>query len=409
MSDKQTFVIVGAGLAGAKAAQTLREEGFDGRVLLLGDEPARPYDHVPLSKQYLHHEPGFHKLYFHDEGYYAAHDIDLRMNTPVSDLDATARRVQLDSGEQIDYDALLLTTGAEPRRLRLPGSELAGIHYLRTLADAQRLRDALQSAGRVVVIGAGWIGCEVASSARGLGLEVTLIGRSALPLERTLGPQMATFYRDLHAEHGVDLRMGVDVIELRGAGTVEAVALSDGQVLPADLVVVGIGALPRTALAQRAELAVHNGIVTDERMATSSHGVFAAGDVANAWHPALGRRLRLEHWSAALNQGPVAARNMMGLATTYSRVPFFFSDQYDVWMEYSGDATDADRLVVRRLPGEREFIAFWLRDERVVAGMNVNIRDIAPAIAALVASKAAVDPAALADPDVEVRSLVAQS
>ncbi|MEO9139079.1 MAG: FAD-dependent oxidoreductase [Jatrophihabitans sp.] len=409
MSDKQTFVIVGAGLAGAKAAQTLREEGFDGRVLLLGDEPARPYDHVPLSKQYLHFEPGFHKLYVHDEGYYAAHGIDLRMNTRVSDLDTSARRVQLDSGEQIDYDALLLTTGAEPRRLRVPGSELLGIHYLRTLADAEKLRDALKSAGRVVVIGAGWIGCEVASSARGLGLDVTLVGRSALPLERTLGQQMATFYRDLHAEHGVDLRMGVDVIELRGAGTVEAVVLSDGQVLPADLVVVGIGALPRTALAERAELAVHNGIVTDERMATSNHGVFAAGDVANAWHPALGRRLRLEHWSAALNQGPVAARNMMGLATTYSRVPFFFSDQYDVWMEYSGDATDADRFVVRRLSGEREFIAFWLRDQRVVAGMNVNIRDIAPAIAALVASKAAVDPAALTDPDVEVRSLVVPS
>ncbi len=406
MGADATLVVVGAGLAAARAVQTMREEGFDGRIVLLGDEPVPPYDRVSLSKQHLRGESGGHQLFVHAQDYYAANDIELRLDTSVAAVDTTARRVELASGEPLGYDALLLATGAEARRLHGPGADLDGICYLRSLADADLLRDAIQGAGRVVIVGAGWIGCEVAASARELGADVALIDRASLPLEAQLGPEMAEFYHDLHADHGVALHLGLGVDEFRGASAVEEVVLSSGQVLPADVVVVGIGAAPRVALAEAAGLAIHNGIVTDEYLASSVPGVFAAGDVANVWQPALRRRLRLEHWSAALNQGPIAARNMLGQTTPYQRIPFFFSDQYGVWMEFTGDATDADRLVVRTLPGERQFIAFWLRDGYVAAAMNVNIRDAAGTLAALIATRRRIDPASLADPDVELTGLL---
>lgn len=410
MSDARTFVVVGAGFAGAKAVQTLREEGFAGRVVLIGNESVRPYDHVPLSKEYLRGKPGKHKVFVHDEGYYQAHDIDLRLDTTVAAIDPADHQVTLDSGEQLGWDALLLATGSEPRRLTVPGADLDGVHYLRSLADADRLRERLSplsGVGRIAVVGAGWIGCEIAASAREMGIDVALIGRSSLPMESVLGPEMASFYRDVHVDHGVELHLGQDVTEFRGTDSVQEVVLGDGQMLAADAVVAGIGALPRVALAEAAGMTVDNGIVTDEFLATSVPGVFAAGDVANAWISAAGSRRRLEHWSAALVQGPVAARNMLGQATAYQQVPFFFTDQYDVWMEYTGAAAaDTDQLVVRTLPGEQQFIAFWLRDDRVTAGMNINIRGVPDDIAALITSGQQVDPAALADPDVELTSLV---
>jgi 3-phenylpropionate/trans-cinnamate dioxygenase ferredoxin reductase subunit len=406
MTDARRFVIIGASLAGAKAAESLRHDGFEGEVVLLGEEPVRPYERPPLSKGYLQGVAGVEKVFVHDESYYDDHDIDLRLSSPVSAIDTQRREVVLGSAERIGYDAVLITTGSAPRRLSVPGADLDGVGYLRDLADADRLRAAIGSSSRIVVIGAGWIGCEVAASARQLGAEVAIVEPAQLPLERVLGPELGRFYRDVHSDHGVDLHLAMGVEALRGSGAVEEVRLADGTVLQADLVVVGVGVLPRVELAETAGLALDNGIVTDEHLATSVAGVFAAGDVARAWHPVLGRPIRLEHWSSALNQGPVAAKNMLGIPTPYKRIPYFFSDQYDVGMEYSGYATEWDEVVFRGDPVSREFIAFWLKDGRLAAGMNLNVWDVAEAIAALVSGQRPVDVARLVDPDVELASLV---
>jgi 3-phenylpropionate/trans-cinnamate dioxygenase ferredoxin reductase component len=405
MTDDRGFVIIGASLAGAKAAQTLREEGFDGRVVLIGEEPVRPYERPVLSKDFLQGKAEADAAFVHDPGYYDQQDIDLRLSTRVSSLEPQHREVVLASGERLGYDAVLLATGAAPRRLPVPGSGLAGVHYLRNLTDAEELRSAITGAARVVVIGAGWIGCEVAASARQLGADVAMVELGRLPLERVLGPELGAFYRDVHADHGVQLHFGVGVEALRGGDRVEQVQLTDGTALAADVVVAGVGVAPRVELAEAAGLALDNGVITDEYLAASAAGVFAAGDVASAWHPVFGRRIRLEHWSSALNQGPAAARNMLGIRTRYDRIPYFYSDQYDVGMEYSGYAPDWDQVVFRGDPGKREFIAFWLKDGRVAAGMNVNVWDVADPIAALVASGGRVDLARLLDPDVELAAL----
>jgi 3-phenylpropionate/trans-cinnamate dioxygenase ferredoxin reductase component len=311
----------------------------------------------------------------------------------------------LASGERLGYDAVLLATGAVPRRLAVPGADLAGVHYLRTMADAERLRAAVTAAGRVVVIGGGWIGSEVAASARQLGADVALVEMGRLPLERVLGPELGAFYRDVHADQGVELHFGAGIEALRGADRVEEVRLTDGTALAADVVVAGVGVAPRVELAEAAGLALDNGVVTDEYLAASAAGVFAAGDVASAWHPLFGRRIRLEHWSSALNQGPAAARNMLGSRIPYDQIPYFYSDQYDIGMEYSGYAPGWDQVVFRGDPADREFIAFWLKDGRVVAGMNVNVWDVADSIAALVAAGGHADLSRLLDPDVELATL----
>ena len=405
MTDNRGFVIIGASLAGAKAAQTLREEGFDGRIALIGEEPVRPYERPPLSKDYLQGKVEADVAFVHDPAYYDKHDIDLRLATPVRRLEPAGREVVLASGERLGYDAVLLATGATPRRLAVPGTDLAGVHYLRTLTDAERLRTAIAGASRVVVIGAGWIGCEVAASARQLGADVALVELGRLPLERVLGPELGAFYRDVHADQGVELHFGVGIEALRGGDRVEEVRLTDGTALAADVVVAGVGVAPRVELAEEAGLALDNGVVTDEYLAASAPGVFAAGDVASAWHPLFGRRIRLEHWSSALNQGPAAARSMLGSRTPYEQIPYFYSDQYDVGMEYSGYAPGWDQVVFRGDPAGREFIAFWLKDGRVVAGMNVNVWDVADSIAALVAAGGQVGLSRLLDPDVELATL----
>ena len=405
MEDQRTFVIVGASLAGAKAAEALREEGYEGRVVLVGDEAVRPYERPPLSKEYLRGDAGPEKVFVHEEGWYEEHDVELRLSTRVTALDLGAREVQLSSGERVGFDAALLATGSEPRRLAVPGAELDGVRYLRSIVDSDTLRDAIRASSRIVVIGAGWIGSEVAASARQMGSEVAMVEVAALPLERVLGPELGAFYRDVHAAHGVELHLGVGIAELRGGGAVEEVVLADSTVLAADLVVVGVGVTPRTELAAAAGLEVDNGVLTDEWLATSHPAVFAAGDVANAWHPVLERRVRLEHWSSALNQGPAAARNMLGAKAPYERVPYFFSDQYDVGMEYSGLAVDWDEVVFRGDRAGGEFVAFWMKDGRVEAGMNVNVWDVADDIARLVASKRVVDTEALTDPAVELSRL----
>jgi 3-phenylpropionate/trans-cinnamate dioxygenase ferredoxin reductase subunit len=405
MTTTQTFVIVGASLAGATAAETLRAERFDGRVVLIGEEPERPYERPPLSKDYLAGKAERHSVYVHDAGFYADQAIELRTSTRVTTLDVAAAAVVLDSGERIGYDRLLLSTGAAPRRLNVPGANLDGVHYLRSLADADYLRAALRQATNVAVVGAGWIGSEVAAVARQLGRPVAVIDPGAVPLERVLGPQVGQFYRDLHADHGVDLHLGQHVAALQGPGTVEQVRTTDGQTIPADLVVVGIGAQPRVELAATAGLDVRDGIVVDEHLQTTIPGIFAAGDVAAAWHPLLGTRIRVEHWANALNQGPAAAKNMLGHTTPYQRVPYFYSDQYDVGMEYSGHASRWDQVVFRGDPATREFVAFWLNNNRVVAGMNVNVWDVTDPIQQLIRNQSAVDLRRLTDPDIPLETL----
>jgi 3-phenylpropionate/trans-cinnamate dioxygenase ferredoxin reductase subunit len=405
MVDSQTFVIVGASLAGAKAAEMLRAEGFDGRIVLVGDEPVRPYERPPLSKGYLRGEVGFDDAAVHAEGFYEDQSIELLTSTTVTAIDPTSKVVTLDPGGSLPYDQVLLSTGAAPRSLSIPGSELAGIHYLRSIESCDALRGALETAERVVVVGGGWIGSEVAASARQLGKDVAMVEAAHVPLERVLGTEVGTIFKDLHTDHGVELHLGVGVEAFRGMDSAEEVVLADGTAVNGDLFVVGVGVIPRTELAEGAGLELNNGVIVDEYLATSVPGIWAAGDVANAYHPVLGSRIRLEHWSAALNQGPVAAKNMVGQKAAYTKIPYFFSDQYDLGMEYSGYAVDWDTLVFRGDQERREFIAFWLAQGRVVAGMNVNVWDVADQIASLVGSKRVVDVGQLEDPDIDLATL----
>ncbi|WP_256104290.1 FAD-dependent oxidoreductase [Streptomyces sp. ODS05-4] len=408
----QTFVIVGGGLAGAKAAETLRAEGFTGRVILIGDERDHPYERPPLSKGYLTGKDPREGAFVHEQGWYAQADVELHLGQPVTTLDRQAKVVRLGDGTTLAYDKLLLATGAEPRRLDVPGTDLAGVHHLRRLSHADRLQGVLAALGRdnghLVIAGGGWIGLEVAAAARGYGAEVTVIESAPTPLHQALGPELGQFFADLHAEHGVRFAFGAKLTEITGQdGMVLAVRTDDGEEHPAHAVVVAIGAAPRTALAENAGLALVDrdhggGIAVDAALRTSDPDVHAAGDVAAAEHPLLGVRLRVEHWANALNGGPAAARAMLGRDVSYDRVPYFFSDQYDLGMEYSGWAPPGsyDQVVVRGDAGRREFIAFWLKDRRVLAGMNVNVWDVTEHIQALVRSRAPVDPDALADPAV---------
>jgi 3-phenylpropionate/trans-cinnamate dioxygenase ferredoxin reductase component len=405
MTSDQTHVIVGASLAGAKAAETLRQEGFDGRVVLIGAEDARPYERPPLSKDYLRGEVGREKVYVHDEGFYAAHGIELRLGRTAASIDTSSSELVLDGGERLRYDRLLLTTGAEPRRLSIPGAELDGVLYLRSVQDSDALRARLDSGGAVVVVGAGWIGAEVAASARQRGLEVTVLDPLSVPLERVMGAEVGAVYRDIHIDHGVRMALRTGVEAFEGDKAVERVRTSDGRELECDFVVVGVGVQPRIGLAVQAGIAVDNGILVDAHLQTSVPGVFAAGDVANAHHPFYGERIRIEHWANALNQGPAAARSMLDQSAGYARLPYFFSDQYEVGMEYTGFARAWDRVVFRGDPATREFVAFWLVGDRVVAGMNVNVWDVTDTIKRLISERVAVDERRLSDPDVPLEEL----
>ena len=402
MRDPQVFVIVGAGLAGAKAVQTLRESGFGGEIVLLGEEPERPYERPPLSKGLLLDTAERESVFVHEPGWYAAHDVDLRTATRISAVDRAARQVELGDGQRIGYDALLLATGATPRRLDVPGADLDGVLPLRTLADSDRIAAALVGGGHLVVVGAGWIGLEVAAAARQRGATVTVVEHSELPLLRVLGPGIARVFADMHRDHGVAFRFGAAVQAFRGKGRVSAVVLGDGTELPADAVVVGIGVRPNVALAEQAGLTVDNGVVVDQALRSSDPRVYAAGDIANAYHPVYGTHLRVEHWATALHSGPAAARSMLGAEVVYDRLPYFYTDQYDLGMEYTGYAPPGgyDAVVVRGDLAKREFIAFWTAGGRVMAGMNVDVWDVTPHIEDLIRSSKPVDLARLADPGI---------
>ena len=406
--SKPMFLIVGASLAGAKAAEELRTQGFDGRMMLVGAEPERPYERPPLTKDYLRGESERAKAYVHPDGFYAQQEIELVTGVTVTAIEPGASRVTLDDGRQLGYDRLLLTTGAEPRRLHIPGADLDGVYYLRTLADCDLLRSRLDAGSRVVVVGAGWIGSEVAASARQRGLEVTVIDPQPLPSERIFGAGVAAFYRDVHRQHGTELLLGEGVNAFEGDGAVARVRTASGRRIECDFAVVGVGVVPRTALASDAGLEVSNGIVVDAQLQTAAPGIFAAGDVANAWHPFYDQRIRMEHWANALHQGPAAARAMLGQPASYDRIPYFYSDQYDVGMEYSGYAPQWDEVVFRGDRAGGEFIAFWLRGGCVVAGMNVNVWDVNPHIEALIRGRQPVEAGALADPGVTLDSLAGE-
>ncbi len=401
----RTLAIVGASLAGAKAAEGAREVGFDGRIVLIGDEAHAPYERPPLSKDVLRGEKEAESARVHPDGFYREHDIELVTDEVVS-LDLDGGRLELAGGAAVDFQAAVLATGAEPRRLAIPGAELGGIHHLRSVDDSLRLRDALRAGTRVAVVGAGWIGSEVAASARQMGADVVLIDPSAVPLQRVLGDEVGAVFRQLHADQGVTLRLGTGVEALRGRTTVEEVVLEDGRVERVDVVVVGIGVTPRTRLADAAGLKVDDGVVVDERLETAVPGIFAAGDVANAWHPHLRRHLRVEHWANAQNQGLVAGRNAAGAGETYDRLPYFFSDQYDLGMEYVGHGSSDDEVVVRGDRDARELIAFWHRGGIVRAAMNMNVWDVVDDLKAIVASGRRIDLGRLADPDVPLGDLV---
>ncbi|MFJ3954121.1 NAD(P)/FAD-dependent oxidoreductase [Streptomyces libani] len=410
MDRNTAFLIAGAGLAGAKAAETLRAEGFDGPLVLLGDEHERPYERPPLSKGYLLGTSEKEKVYVHPPRWYADHDVELRLGQAVTALDPAAHEVTLADGSRLGYAKLLLATGSTPRPLPVPGADLDGVHYLRRLADSDRLKEVFRSASRVVVIGAGWIGLETTAAARTAGAEVTVLEAAALPLLGALGPEVARIFATLHTDHGVELRCGTQVAEITGTGgAVDGVRLADGSLIGAEAVIVGVGITPNSGPAAAAGLKVDNGVVVDERLCSSHPDVFAAGDVANAYHPVLGRHLRVEHWANALHQPKTAARAMLGQDVRYDRLPYFFTDQYDLGMEYTGytGPEGYDQVVFRGDTEAREFLAFWLSGGRVLAGMNVNVWDVTEEIRALVASGQAVDPGRLADPDVPLAGLLA--
>jgi 3-phenylpropionate/trans-cinnamate dioxygenase ferredoxin reductase subunit len=407
----QVAVIVGGGLAAARAAETLRKEGYDGRVVIVGDEDAHPYERPPLSKEYLLGKKELSKVFAKPEAWYAENDVELMLGRTATAFDLAGRSVALDRGDTLAFDKLLIATGATPRRLNLPGADMAGVQYLRRIADSDAIKQAIQSGLRIVIVGAGWIGLEVAAAAAG-HTDVTVVEPLATPLERVLGPEMGEVFAAAHVRHGVHLRMATSVAGLRGSGgRVQAVLTSSGTEIPAEFVVVGIGALPNKMLAEAAGLAVEpgptGGVLVDDALRTKDPDVFAVGDVATAYNPLLGKHIRVEHWANARNAAPFAARAMLGQQVSYDRMPYFYTDQYDIGMEYTGyvEPGGYDRLVTRGdVSGER-FVAFWLLDGRVQAAMHVNDWDAMKPMRAIVTARAEIAPDQLADPNVPLEEL----
>ncbi|RKN40122.1 NAD(P)/FAD-dependent oxidoreductase [Streptomyces hoynatensis] len=409
MPAPAAHVIVGAGLAGAVAARTLREEGYEGPLVLIGEEREPPYERPALSKGYLSGAEPRESLLVHPPEWYAEHEVDLRLGLPATALDPGRHEVVLRDGTRIGYAALLLATGSTPCPLDIPGAELEGVRRLRRIEDSDRLRAAFRTASRLVVLGGGWLGLETAAVARQAGLDVTVLEMTELPLLGLLGREVSAVFADLHRGHGVDLRFGVQAAEITGrGGAAEGVQLSDGTHIEADVIVVAIGDVPNTGLAHAAGLRVRDGVETDERLRTSAPGVFAAGDVACAFHPVLGRHLRVDHWANAVHQPRTAARAMLGREAAYDRLPYVFTDQYGLGMEYVGHVApgECDRVVLRGDPGEGEFLAFWLGEGRPLAAMSVNMPGAMVPLAALVRAGRPVDPARLADAAVPPTALL---
>lgn len=400
MSATSSIVIVGGGHAGGKAAIALRAEGHTGPITIVGEENRPPYERPPLSKEYLQGESDVDAMLLEPADWYAEHDVTLLQGVTATQIDTDAKRVRLDQGEPVTYDLLLLATGATPRRLDIPGAELA--LTLRRVEDSDALREAYATSGSVVIIGGGWIGLETAAAARKAGLDTTVLEFAELPLQNVLGDELGTYFAELHRRNGVDLRTSTAAEAISGTGPY--VVRSGGDEITADLVVMGVGAAPNTALAEAAGLAVDNGITVDESFRTSDPAIYAIGDVASARNTALGTQLRVEHWDNAIRQGEAVAKVMLGQSVTYDWQPYFYTDQFDLGMEYVGRGGPTDDVVIRGDKDSGEFIAFWLDGDRVTAGMNVNIWDVTEDIRALLGSS--VDRARLVDTDVPLSEVV---
>ena len=398
----ERVVVVGAGLAAAKVVENLRKEGYEGSIALVGDEAYRPYERPGLSKEVLQHHAEADSLFVHESGFYAASGVATHFGDGAVALDRAGHAVRLASGLQLSYDALVLATGSRARTVDLPGAHLDGVRTLRTVDDGLALRAALRPGRRIVLVGGGWIGLEAAAAAALAGCSVTILEAGPLPLQRILGERLARHIADLHAAHGVDVRTSVKVEAFEGAGGRVTGVRSDGQLLPADVVLVGIGAIPNTALAEEAGLAVDNGLLVDERLRTEDAAIWAAGDVANAHNALLGRRVRVEHWDNARRQGRLAALSILDRPNVYDWQPYFYPDQYDFSMEYVGQA-DGDAEVVLRGDESGPFLAFWLTDGRIAAAMNVNTPKTNAALRKIVGLT--IDPHRLADPAVPLEEL----
>jgi NADPH-dependent 2,4-dienoyl-CoA reductase/sulfur reductase-like enzyme len=410
MKQDERIVIVGASLAGAKAAVALRSEGFEGSITLVGAEKHHPYERPPLSKDYLQGKAPRSSVFVKPDEWYAENNVDLRLGVRATGVDATAQTVTLDSGDTLPYDTLLLATGSYPRKLRIPGSDLEGVHYLRTLDNSETLHGELAGGGkRLVLIGSGWIGMELAASAKTLGNDVVILERDPVPLAVALGSELGQLFADMHTQNGVDIRPSVEVTGIIGReGRVAAVSVAGQDDVPADLVVIGVGAVPNLDLAIAAGLETSNGVDVSASLTTSDPHIYAAGDIANAMHPVIGQRLRSEHWQNAISTGEAAAKAMLGQNVSFDDIPYFFTDQFDLGMEYSGYAplTKDAHLVYRGDRDKREFVVFWLTDEnRIVAGMNVNVWDVNSEVQRLIRRGTPVDSSALANPDIPLDSL----
>jgi 3-phenylpropionate/trans-cinnamate dioxygenase ferredoxin reductase subunit len=401
----ETLVIVGASLAGGSAAVTLRQEGFEGRVILIGAEPQPPYERPPLSKEYLRGESPFENALVQTADFYGEHGIETQFGVRATRVDATEKTLELDGKERIAYDGLLIATGGRNRQLTIPGLDLEGVYQLRTVADCNRIREEIFPGRKAVVVGMGFIGSEVAASLRQSGVEVAVVDRNKVPLRRVLGEEVGRVIEGVHRDHGTELTFEDTVAAIEGAGRVERVTTQHGRHIECDFVVVGLGVEPVTELLAGTGVEIDNGIVVDEYCRTGVEGIYAAGDVANHYHPVFGRHIRVEHWQNALRQGSAAARSMLGKGESYEEIPWFWSDQYELNLQYAGFHTDWDELVVRGSMEERDFVAFYRKDGRALAAVAINRgRDLRRSVP-LIKVQDQVEAAKLRDPDVDLRTL----
>jgi len=401
----QTFVIVGAGLAGGGAATTLREEGFDGRVVLIGAEPRPPYERPPLSKEYLRGESPFEQALFRPPDFYGENDIETRFGVRLTRVDATEKVVDLDDEESVPYDALLVATGARNRRIPISGLDLEGIYDLRTVADCDRIRAEISPGHKAVVVGMGFIGSEVAASLRQSGVEVTVVDRNTVPLRRVLGEEVGRVVEEIHRDHGTELIFEDKVAAFEGTGRVGRVTTQRGHRIECDFVVVGLGVEPVTDTLAGTGVEIDNGVLVDEHCRTSVEGIYAAGDIANHYHPVFRRHIRVEHWQNALKQGPAAGRNMLGKNEPYEEIPWFWSDQYEHNIQYAGYHTEWDELVVRGSTEEQNFVAFYRKNGLILAAVAVNRRRDLRRSIPLIRDQVEIPASQLSDPDIDLRTL----
>jgi 3-phenylpropionate/trans-cinnamate dioxygenase ferredoxin reductase subunit len=409
MASSTIFVIIGGGLAGAKAVEALRDSGFDGEIIFFAEEEHLPYERPPLSKEYLAGKKSLSDFTVQNSDWYRDHNVDLRLGSRVSALNPAEHTVAFPDGGTVRYEKLLLATGSASRRLPIPGSDAAAVQYLRTYDDAEALNSVLTEGSSLAVVGAGWIGLEVTAAARQRGVDVTVVETAKQPLLAALGETVGEVFAKLHRDHGVDLRLEAQVEEIATTdGKATGLKMRDGSTVAADAVLVAVGAKPNVELAEQAGLSMGDGgVLVDASLRTSDPDIYAVGDIAAAEHPLFGGRIRTEHWANALKQPAVAVEGMLGKPGEYAELPYFFTDQYDLGMEYVGHAPSFERVVFRGDVAGREFVAFWLDGgNRVLAGMNVNVWDVLDDVKALIKSGTSVDPNGLADPQSPLGDLV---